>query len=116
MSWLQTLEFDFQEFLNLGYDIGSVRITVGSVLAGLTVVLLTLWLSRLLEHAAERALRLTKVSDPGTIAVHKDDPGLALGYLNDPDAWAAKFDGDWFLTGDQGVMDEDGNVEPFELF
>ena len=47
---------------------------------------------------------------PGTIAVHRSDPGLMLGYLNAPDETAAKYDGDWFLTGDQGVMDEAGHI------
>ena len=47
---------------------------------------------------------------PGMIAVHRDDPGLALGYLNAGAQWEAKFDGDWFLTGDQGMMDEDGQI------
>ena len=42
----------------------------------------------------------------GTIAVHRSDPGLMLGYLNAPDETAARFQGDWFLTGDQGRMDE----------
>ena len=36
----------------------------------------------------------------GELAVHRSDPGLMLGYLDDPDATAARFDGDWFLTGD----------------
>lgn len=47
---------------------------------------------------------------PGTIAVHKTDPGLALGYLNADKAFRAKFDGDWFLTGDQGMQDADGQI------
>jgi acyl-coenzyme A synthetase/AMP-(fatty) acid ligase len=47
---------------------------------------------------------------PGTIAVHHSDPGLALGYLNADAQWQAKFDGDWFLTGDQGMMDADGQI------
>lgn len=47
---------------------------------------------------------------PGTIAVHRDDPGLFLGYLGAEDATAARFAGDWFLTGDRGVMAEDGAV------
>ena len=33
-----------------------------------------------------------------------------LGYLNAPEATAEKFDGDWFLTGDQGAMDGDGEI------
>ncbi|WP_298969639.1 class I adenylate-forming enzyme family protein [uncultured Roseobacter sp.] len=46
----------------------------------------------------------------GTIAVHRDDPGLMLGYLNAPEETAAKWQGEWFLTGDQGVMSEDGQI------
>ncbi|GGX62391.1 acetyl-CoA synthetase [Tateyamaria omphalii] len=47
---------------------------------------------------------------PGTIAVHRSDPGLMLEYLHAPDDTAARFDGDWFLTGDVGAMDEDGQI------
>lgn len=47
---------------------------------------------------------------PGTIAIHKDDPGLMLGYLDAPDQTAARYQGDWFLTGDQGVMDGVGQI------
>ncbi|MBV2360967.1 acyl--CoA ligase [Thalassococcus sp. CAU 1522] len=49
-------------------------------------------------------------SDPGTIAVHRTDPGLMQGYVGAPDATAARFAGDWFLTGDRGSMAEDGAV------
>jgi len=48
--------------------------------------------------------------EPGVIAVHKDDPGLMLGYLNAPDEKAARMRGDWFLTGDQGAMAVDGQI------
>ena len=50
------------------------------------------------------------LGDPGTIAIHRDDPGLMLGYLNAPEDTAARFQGDWFLTGDQGAMDENGHI------
>jgi acyl-coenzyme A synthetase/AMP-(fatty) acid ligase len=33
-----------------------------------------------------------------------------LGYYNAPVETAARFRGDWFLTGDQGVMDADGQI------
>ena len=46
----------------------------------------------------------------GTIAVHLSDPGLMLEYLGAPEETAARFQGDWFLTGDQGVMDAEGQV------
>ncbi|WP_299042107.1 class I adenylate-forming enzyme family protein [uncultured Tateyamaria sp.] len=47
---------------------------------------------------------------PGTIAVHHTDPGLMLEYLNAPDDTRDRFAGDWFMTGDIGVMDEDGQI------
>lgn len=47
---------------------------------------------------------------PGTIAVHRSDPGLMLGYLDAPEETAARFAGDWFLTGDQGEMAEDDQI------
>lgn len=51
-----------------------------------------------------------EIGDEGTIAIHKDDPGLMLGYLGHPEETAAKYDGPWFLTGDRGAMDADGMV------
>jgi acyl-coenzyme A synthetase/AMP-(fatty) acid ligase len=45
------------------------------------------------------------LGEEGTIAVHRSDPGLMLGYFGAPEASEARFAGDWFLTGDQGVMD-----------
>jgi acyl-coenzyme A synthetase/AMP-(fatty) acid ligase len=50
------------------------------------------------------------VGTPGTIAVHRSDPGLMLGYLHAPGETAARFQGDWFLTGDIGQMDGDGQI------
>lgn len=46
----------------------------------------------------------------GTIAIDHRDPGLMLGYLDAPEATAEKRRGDWFLTGDQGIMDENGFI------
>lgn len=45
------------------------------------------------------------IGEQGVIAVHRSDPGLMLGYLDQPDETAAKFQGEWFLTGDVGRMD-----------
>ncbi len=50
------------------------------------------------------------VGEEGTIAIHRSDPGLMLGYLNEPDETADRFQGDWFLTGDQGVMSPEGDI------
>ena len=52
---------------------------------------------------------VTVLGDPsdGEIAVRRDSPTLFLGYWNNAEATALKFDGEWLLTGDRGAM-EDG--------
>lgn len=44
----------------------------------------------------------------GNIAVRRPDPVMFLEYWNNAEATAAKFAGDWLLTGDRGKRDEDG--------
>ncbi len=44
----------------------------------------------------------------GNIAVKRPDPVMFLGYWNNPEATEKKFAGDWLLTGDTGMKDEDG--------
>ena len=44
----------------------------------------------------------------GEIAIR--GPNVTAGYLNNPEANATAFHGDWFRTGDQGVMDDDGYI------
>jgi len=44
----------------------------------------------------------------GQIAVGRDDPGMFLEYWNDPEATAARFSGDYMLTGDLARRDADG--------
>ncbi len=46
--------------------------------------------------------------DLGAIAVKWPDPVGFLGYWRDPEATAAKFVGDWLVTGDLGRRSEDG--------
>lgn len=48
--------------------------------------------------------------EEGQIAVRRPDPVMFLGYWNKPEATAAKFIGDWMMTGDQGVSDEEGYI------
>lgn len=48
--------------------------------------------------------------DTGVLAIRADDPGLMLGYLDAPEATAAKQRNGWFLTGDTAVMATDGAV------
>jgi acyl-coenzyme A synthetase/AMP-(fatty) acid ligase len=44
----------------------------------------------------------------GLLAIHKKEPGLMLGYWNRPDEDGRAFRGDWFVTGDLAVFDDDG--------
>jgi acetyl-CoA synthetase len=46
----------------------------------------------------------------GEIAVRRPDPSMFLGYLDQPQATAEKFIGDWMRTGDKAIADEDGYV------
>jgi acetyl-CoA synthetase len=54
--------------------------------------------------------RPVPAGEAGQIAVRRPDPVMFLEYWGRPEATEAKFVGDWLLTGDQGVMDEDGYV------
>ena len=47
---------------------------------------------------------------PGGLAVHKNDPGLFLGYLGQPEETSSRFRGKWFLTGDQAQIDSNGAI------
>lgn len=44
----------------------------------------------------------------GNIGVRKPDPVMFLGYWNNAEATREKFAGDFLLTGDMGVRDDDG--------
>ena len=46
----------------------------------------------------------------GEIAIHRSDPSMFLEYWRDPQATTAKFRGDWMLTGDLGITDDEGYV------
>jgi acyl-coenzyme A synthetase/AMP-(fatty) acid ligase len=50
------------------------------------------------------------MGEAGVIAVHRSDPGLMLGYLGQPEETAARYQGEWFLTGDLGRMAEDFTI------
>ncbi|MCY6383663.1 AMP-binding protein [Hoeflea prorocentri] len=50
---------------------------------------------------------------PGQIAVKRPDPVMFLRYWDNEPATRSKFIGDWMLTGDQGIMSEDGYIEFF---
>jgi acyl-coenzyme A synthetase/AMP-(fatty) acid ligase len=44
----------------------------------------------------------------GLLAIHRDDPGLMLGYWRRPDEDALTTRGDWFIGGDLALFDADG--------
>jgi acetyl-CoA synthetase len=44
----------------------------------------------------------------GVFAAKGPDPIFFLGYWNNPEATAAKYQGDWMITGDMGTKDSDG--------
>lgn len=45
---------------------------------------------------------------PGRLAVHRDDPGLMLGYWERPEETAEVMRGEWFVTSDLAELDTDG--------
>lgn len=46
----------------------------------------------------------------GVLAVHRSDSGLFLGYDGAAEETAARFRGEWFVTGDPGRAREDGAI------
>jgi acetyl-CoA synthetase len=54
--------------------------------------------------------RPVKPGTLGQIAVKRPDPVMFLEYWGKPDATRAKFVGDWMVTGDQGIADENGYI------
>lgn len=46
----------------------------------------------------------------GNIMVRSGDPVMFLGYWNNLAATQAKYAGDWLITGDRGLRDEDGRI------
>ncbi|PIE12745.1 MAG: benzoate--CoA ligase [Rhodobacterales bacterium] len=46
----------------------------------------------------------------GTIAVSNRDPGLLIGYFGAESELHTRMRGEWFLTGDHGAMEEDGQI------
>jgi acetyl-CoA synthetase len=51
-----------------------------------------------------------KPGEIGQIAVMRPDPVMFLEYWGKPDATRAKYIGDWLLTGDQGIADDEGYI------
>jgi acyl-coenzyme A synthetase/AMP-(fatty) acid ligase len=52
--------------------------------------------------------REAAVGEEGDIALRGDAPALFAGYWNAPEETAAVYRGEWYVTGDRAVRDEDG--------
>ncbi|MEO0486393.1 MAG: class I adenylate-forming enzyme family protein [Pseudomonadota bacterium] len=53
--------------------------------------------------------RQMRVTEDGTIAVHRDEPGLMLGYL-DHGKPSLPLTDDWYLTSDRATQNADGTI------
>lgn len=61
-------------------------------------------------QAGRRVAVLDEAEGVGVLAVHRSDPGLMLGYIGDEAATAARYRGEWFVTGDMVRKAEDGAI------
>ena len=63
-----------------------------------------------LRRSGDRRRRETRppVGEEGDIALRGDAPALFAGYWNAPEETAAVYRGEWYVTGDRAVRDEDG--------
>lgn len=52
--------------------------------------------------------RPVQAGTAGNLAVRAPDPVMMLGYWNDPDATRGKYVGEWLITGDTAVCDDEG--------
>jgi acetyl-CoA synthetase/medium-chain acyl-CoA synthetase len=52
--------------------------------------------------------RVLPAGEVGDVAIHGDPPSLFRGYWKDPDASARCRRGEWYVTGDRALRDEDG--------
>ena len=50
------------------------------------------------------------IGSAGVLAVSDRDPGLMIGYFEDPQATQRKKSGEWFLTGDMVIMGRGGEI------
>lgn len=62
------------------------------------------------ENAGEAKGAITPLppGQQGRIAIHKSDPGLMLGYWQNGRLKGLPLEGEWFITGDSGEIDDKG--------
>ena len=61
-------------------------------------------------QAGRRVTVLDAEDGVGVLAVYRSDPGLMLGYLGNEAETAARYRGEWFVTGDVVRQGEDGAI------
>lgn len=90
---------EISTYLSSGPEVPVVPGSPGKPQAGRKVAILS--------EAGEGA-DLAAPEETGLLAVHRDEPGLMLGYWNRPEETREAFRGDWFLTGDRARADRHG--------
>jgi acetyl-CoA synthetase len=58
----------------------------------------------------DEELKPVAPGEEGMICISRNDPGLFLEYWRAPEQTAAQFKGEWFLTGDYAIQDEQGYI------
>ncbi len=53
-------------------------------------------------------IKIVNPDEEGVGEIYVKGTNVMKGYYNDPEATAAAFDGEWFITGDHGRIDKDG--------
>lgn len=52
--------------------------------------------------------RILPPGQQGEVAIHRSDPGMFIGYWGNHEATEEKYIGEWMLSGDLAVKDEEG--------
>lgn len=69
-----------------------------------------------IQHGRKAAIVDPETGEPlaqgksGVIGVHREEPGLMLGYWQNPGATRSAFRGDYFITGDLAFLDSDNYI------
>lgn len=93
---------EISTFISTGPNIPYRKNKIGAIQPGRKVAILPI-------EAGEQPV---PVNTQGMLAIHHDEPGLMIGYLNDKDP-ERHYRGDWFLTQDIVSMDQEGYIEYF---
>lgn len=93
---------EISTFISTGPDIPYRKNKIGIIQPGRKVAILPI----------ESGEQPVPVDTQGMLAIHRNELGLMIGYLNDTDP-ERHYRGDWFLTQDIVSMDMEGYIEYF---